>query len=764
MKKLFLLLFICVLATNVSIFGQVTLDGVVSSGTADGVSTINVSHTTGTSSNRLMLVGISSNSYNSARTINSVKFGTTDLTLVGSRENEAGRLIAIYGLIGPPSGVSGTVTVTFSGSVNYGIVVGVVNFAGVDQVDPLGDFVSAVGTETATISVDVPTNPNDWVFDTIFLGAATVPSVNEGTSQSSQWNLLSDRARGAGSTKQATTETTTMSWTTSGGSSSYYWVIGAVPINPAATGPTITVTGSLNPFSSDAGTPSDEQSYSVSGSNLTDDITITAPTDFEISTTSGSSFGSSVTLTRSGDAVASTPIYVRFNRATGGTSSGNITHTSSGATEQDIAVSGTAIAHGTISYVGTIGSASDNNTGASLQIVVCASGVSQGNTIIIGFASRGVSGYVDPTVSDSKGNSYSQAIGSTCYTHGRSYIFYAHVTTALVSGDVITINTPTTGPSRVAVATEFSGVATTSPLDLALGNPTLSNTSTPTADNHPTVGLSSETAQGDELIIGVIGTEDDADAGNWENYFTAGPQIKTSGADYEWRVSMGYLSVINIGTYTASKTLGADAYWASSIATFKSEAGLPVELNGFTASVIDNSVQLEWNTATEVNNYGFDVERKSEKSEWAKIGFVAGSGNSNSPKSYSYTDQPGGGISFSYRLKQIDNDGAYKYYDAITVKLVGSDKAELMQNNPNPFNPSTSIKYYIPQAMDVTIKIYDVLGREVTTLINKQATTGYHVVYWNGRDSYGRSVASGVYLYRLTAGTFSETKKMNLLK
>ena len=217
-------------------------------------------------------------------------------------------------------------------------------------------------------------------------------------------------------------------------------------------------------------------------------------------------------------------------------------------------------------------------------------------------------------------------------------------------------------------------------------------------------------------------------------------------------------------------------------------SSLPVELTSFTAAVYGSSVNLKWQTATEVQNYGFEVQRsaaegeprqgreargqRSEVSNWEKIGFVAGAGNSNSPKYYSFTDQPTGGTSFSYRLKQIDNDGHYKYYDAITVTLRSSGKAELMQNSPNPFNPTTAIKFFIPNSSDVTIKIYDMLGREVTTLINNQTEAGYHIVYWNGRDSYGRDAASGVYLYRLTVenlggsrtGSFSETKKMNLLK
>ena len=192
--------------------------------------------------------------------------------------------------------------------------------------------------------------------------------------------------------------------------------------------------------------------------------------------------------------------------------------------------------------------------------------------------------------------------------------------------------------------------------------------------------------------------------------------------------------------------------------------GLPVELASFSASVVKNSVELSWKTSTEVNNYGFDVERSSSNQGWQKIGFVPGSGNSNSPKEYSYTDNPSGGTTFSYRLKQIDVDGSFKYYDAVTVNLTTPSEPQLLQNSPNPFNPSTTIKFYIPNTSDVTIRIYDMLGREVTTLINQQATAGYHVVYWNGKDSRGEAAASGVYLYRLTAGSFSETKKMNLLK
>jgi hypothetical protein len=212
-------------------------------------------------------------------------------------------------------------------------------------------------------------------------------------------------------------------------------------------------------------------------------------------------------------------------------------------------------------------------------------------------------------------------------------------------------------------------------------------------------------------------------------------------------------------------TTGVSLSGTSSLLTVSDAATpLPVELTSFTASVSNGTVNLKWETVTEVNTYGFDVERSVDNKTWTKIGFVAGAGNSNSPKNYSFADQPDGRASFSYRLKQIDVGGAYKYYDPITVSLSGGDKAQLMQNSPNPFNPSTAIKYYIPQAVDVTITIYDILGRVVTKLVNSQVEAGYHVVYWNGRDRFGNAAASSVYIYRLTAGSFTEIKKMNLLK
>jgi photosystem II stability/assembly factor-like uncharacterized protein len=242
----------------------------------------------------------------------------------------------------------------------------------------------------------------------------------------------------------------------------------------------------------------------------------------------------------------------------------------------------------------------------------------------------------------------------------------------------------------------------------------------------------------------------------------------SSGTGASWTAQNGPTTNFNLYSvyFSNADTLtavGADT--ANSLILRTTNGGvLPIELTSFSASLVNNSVVLSWKTETEVNNYGFDVERSSANAGWQKIGFVDGSGNSNSPKNYSFTDNPSGGTSFSYRLKQIDVDGSFKYYDAVTINLSASSQPQLLQNSPNPFNPSTIIKFYIPNTSDVTIRIYDILGREVTTLINQQTTAGYHNVYWNGKNSRGENVSSGVYLYRLTAGSFSETKKMNLLK
>ncbi len=197
------------------------------------------------------------------------------------------------------------------------------------------------------------------------------------------------------------------------------------------------------------------------------------------------------------------------------------------------------------------------------------------------------------------------------------------------------------------------------------------------------------------------------------------------------------------------------------IASFTTDAGLPVELTSFNAAIRNGLVDLKWETATEVNNYGFEVERKSADAEWNKIGFVEGHGSTNSPKFYSFSDKPQGNGKISYRLKQIDNDGKYEYSPVVEVLVDNLPNGFVLeQNYPNPFNPETSIRFALKTDTKATIKVYNTLGAEVATLFDGTAEAGrYYDVKFSGND-----LSSGFYIYKLVAGDFVSVKKMLLMK
>jgi hypothetical protein len=193
---------------------------------------------------------------------------------------------------------------------------------------------------------------------------------------------------------------------------------------------------------------------------------------------------------------------------------------------------------------------------------------------------------------------------------------------------------------------------------------------------------------------------------------------------------------------------------------------IPVELSSFTGSILSGVVTLKWETATELNNLGFEIERKihNEKleGEWTTIAFKEGHGTSTEPQYYSFNDDVGSlrALSFTYRLKQVDYDGSFEYSKEVTVEnSTVPDKYSLSQNYPNPFNPRTTIEFALLQKEFVTITIYDVLGNEVTTLIKEELSAGLHKLEFNAN-----SLTSGVYIYKINAGTFIQTRKMTLMK
>ena len=197
----------------------------------------------------------------------------------------------------------------------------------------------------------------------------------------------------------------------------------------------------------------------------------------------------------------------------------------------------------------------------------------------------------------------------------------------------------------------------------------------------------------------------------------------------------------------------------------------PVELHSFTATVLDNDVTLSWTTATETNNSGFEIERSVISNEvrnlvWETIGFVNGNGTTTEPQTYSFIDKNLSAGKYQYRLKQIDFDGTFEYLptgqagsNIVEVDLELPTQFILEQNYPNPFNPTTKISWQSPINSHQTLKVYDVLGNEVATLVNEFMTAGKYVAEFNANK-----LASGFYYYQLKVGDFIQTRKMILLK
>jgi hypothetical protein len=203
--------------------------------------------------------------------------------------------------------------------------------------------------------------------------------------------------------------------------------------------------------------------------------------------------------------------------------------------------------------------------------------------------------------------------------------------------------------------------------------------------------------------------------------------------------------------------------------TLNGTSVLPVELTSFTAKLNNGAVELNWNTSTEVNNFGFEVQRSQTsnvKSEtlifnWTKIGFVNGAGLSNSPKNYLFVDKTVSYGSYAYRLKQIDSDGNYKYSSVTEVNAGQLPKGYLLtQNYPNPFNPSTLIQFSISKNTHATLTIFNVIGGKVAMLFDGNAVAGqvYNVTF------NGYNLASGIYYYKLQTNEITEVKKMLFMK
>jgi len=191
---------------------------------------------------------------------------------------------------------------------------------------------------------------------------------------------------------------------------------------------------------------------------------------------------------------------------------------------------------------------------------------------------------------------------------------------------------------------------------------------------------------------------------------------------------------------------------------------VPVEMTSFTATAVKDEVKLNWTTATETNNQGFEIQRlqnsKIEKlQDWDVIGFIPGFGTTTEPKAYEYTDSKLATGNYTYRLKQVDFDGTSVYSEEVNVVVELPLEYSLEQNYPNPFNPSTTINYTIAEDGFVKLSIYNMLGEEVATIVNTTQKAGKYEVNFNGSN-----LSSGVYVYRIEAPNFTAARKFTLMK
>jgi hypothetical protein len=243
------------------------------------------------------------------------------------------------------------------------------------------------------------------------------------------------------------------------------------------------------------------------------------------------------------------------------------------------------------------------------------------------------------------------------------------------------------------------------------------------------------------------GTPSDIELGNFDNYHF---NSTVAGNLYTTRNAL-----TNISNWTGGNSYAGYQELTGNIG----DNALPVELTTFNGQILNNVVLLNWETSTEVRNYGFDVEKSNDGINFSTLGFVQGNGNSNSTKYYSFEDNsPETGINY-YRLKQIDTDGSFEYSKIISANLNIPTEFTLSQNYPNPFNPATTIDFTLPSNTFVSLKVYDLLGNQTALLINEQKEAGSYSLQFDGTN-----LASGNYIYVINAGGKVITKKMTLLK
>lgn len=261
----------------------------------------------------------------------------------------------------------------------------------------------------------------------------------------------------------------------------------------------------------------------------------------------------------------------------------------------------------------------------------------------------------------------------------------------------------------------------------------------------------------DEIIDGIYFTDEMNGwaAGNNYGAGNIGVVYHTSDGGENWMSqSIPAIDALFSIYFTDASHGWATGHLGTIIAT---ENPVPVELTSFTAEAAGNEVVLKWHTATETNNKGFEIERKT--ADWEKIGYLPGYGTTSQERYYSYKDKNMEAGSYSYRLVQVDLDGTRTESEIVNVKIDNPADYVLDQNYPNPFNPLTNITFSIPQDGNVRLTIYNALGQEVETIINEYKSAGRYNIEFDANN-----LSSGIYYYRIESGAFVNIRKMILLR
>ncbi len=260
--------------------------------------------------------------------------------------------------------------------------------------------------------------------------------------------------------------------------------------------------------------------------------------------------------------------------------------------------------------------------------------------------------------------------------------------------------------------------------------------------------------------------------GDGGNSYTSIWELQASGNSGPEQITINFTGIDNmqLALYYTGDANDIDFWYVDDITLMDLDA-VPVELSSFSAAELNGDIVLNWTTATETNNKGFEIQKAREESEdriketeWEAAGFIEGKGTSTEPAAYTFSDTKVNSGKYLYRLKQVNFDGTFEYSNEIEAEVSSPSEFSLRQNYPNPFNPSTKIGFSIPVDARVKLNIYNVLGQKVKTLIDGDLPSGEKSISFDAS-----SLNSGIYFYQLEASTpdgkkFTSVRKMILTK